>query len=54
MKILNRIVLIGSLVALPFDIVGISRGNEASLPWAMLMIIVFLNSLSNELEWRNK
>lgn len=54
MKILNRIVLVGSLIALPFDVIGIFQGKEASLPWAMLMFIMFLSSLSKELESKGK
>lgn len=54
MKILNCIVLVGSLVFLPFDIIGIFQGKESSLPWAMLMLIVFLNSLRTELESKGK
>lgn len=53
-KILNRIVLVGSLIALPFDIVGISQGNEASLPWALLMIVIFSEALIKELERKGK
>lgn len=53
-KILNRFLLVGSLIALPFDIIGISQGNEASLPWALLMIIIFFDSLRTELEMKGK
>lgn len=54
MKILNRIVLVGSIISLPFDIYGAVRGNETSFVWALLMIYLFLDAVRNELEWRNK
>lgn len=54
MKILNRIVLIGSIISLPFDIYGAIGGNKTSFVWALLMSILFLNAVKNELEWKNK
>lgn len=54
MKILNRIVLVGSLVFLPFDFIGIFQVKESSLPWFILMLIIFLNSLRTELESKGK
>lgn len=54
MKILNRIVLVCSPVLLSLDVFGILQGKEASLPWAMLMLIIFLDSLRTELEMKGK
>lgn len=54
MKILNRVVLVGSLIAFPFDVAGALGGSETSMVWAMLMFIIFLDSVRNELEWRRK
>lgn len=53
-KILNRIVLVGSIISLPFDIYGALGGNEVSMVWALLMLYIFLDAVRNELEWRNK
>ena len=54
MKILNRVVLIGSFVFFPFDVAEALGGSEASLAWSMLMFIIFLDAVRNELEWRRK
>nr|DAV26803.1 MAG TPA: hypothetical protein [Caudoviricetes sp.] len=54
MKILNRVVMAGSIIALPFDIAGALGGDTTSMVWAMLMFIIFLDSVRNELEWRRK
>lgn len=53
-KVLNRIVLVGSIVSLPFDIYGAIGGNETSYVWALLMTCLFIDAVRNELEWRNK
>ena len=54
MKILNRILLIGSPIAFIFDVIGALGGSEISMVWAMLMFIIFLDAVRSELEWRNK
>ena len=54
MKILNRVVMAGSIIALPFDIAGALGGDATSMVWTMLMFIFFLDSVRNELEWRRK
>lgn len=54
MKILNRVVMAGTIIALPFDIAGALGGSEVSMVWALLMFIIFLDSVRNELEWRRK
>lgn len=54
MKILNRIVLACSIISLPFDVYGALGGSEVSMVWALLMFYIFLDSVRNELEWRNK
>lgn len=54
MKIMNRIVLVLSLIALPFDIAGALEGSEVSMVWSLLMFIIFLGSVRNELERKNK
>lgn len=53
-KVLNRFLIVGSLMALPFDVIGIFQGKEASIPWTMLMLIIFLDSLRTELEMKGK
>lgn len=54
MKIMNRIVLVLSLIAFPFDVAGALGGDEVSFVWALLMFIIFLDAVRNELEWKNK
>lgn len=54
MKILNRVVMAGTIIALPFDIAGALGGDTTSMVWALLMFVIFLDSVRNELEWKNK
>lgn len=54
MKILNRIALVGSVISLLFDVYGAFSGSEVSMVWALLMFYIFLDTVKNELEWRNK